>query len=101
MASYLMEVLSRAQAGREGDYTAWYLRTHLADMGKLDGVKSGRLQQRLDVEGKSTGEFVAHYEVETDDTAAFLQSIFAATPSMELTDAIDMESVRFSFLKQV
>lgn len=51
------------------------------------------------MEGNETGVFIANYEVETDDPAALLQSLFAAAPTMNLTDAIDMASPRFTFHK--
>lgn len=101
MARYLMEVLSRALEGRDAEYAAWYLDTHIGEVCELDGIDSGQLHHRLDAEGKPTGEFVAHYMVETDDPAGLLQRLFAAAATMKLTDTIDMASTRFSFLTPV
>lgn len=95
---YIMHVTSRAVAGREADYNQWYDDIHAVEMCALPGVNSCTCFRELDMEGKETGLFIADYEVETGDPAALLQSVFAAAPSMRLTDSIDMESPRFTFL---
>ena len=50
------------------------------------------------MDGRPTGVRVAQYEVETEDPAALLKSLFAATPTMRLTDTLDPASPSFSFL---
>lgn len=96
---YVLHVTSRALAGREADYDRWYDDVHSVEMCALPGVLSCTRYQELDMTGAETGVFVADYEVETDDPAALLQGVFAAAPTMRLTDAIDPESPRFTFLK--
>src|SRR6218665_1939949 len=96
---YIMHVTSRAIPGREQEYDRWYDETHSVEMCALPGVLSCTRYTELDMAGVETGVFVADYEVETDDPAALLQSIFAAAPSMQLTDSIDLESPRFYFYK--
>lgn len=96
---YILSVSSRAIAGREADYDQWYDGVHLGEVCTLPGFLSGERFHALDGEGRGTGEVVAHYSVETDNPAALLQSLFAATPTMRLTDAIDTSSVRFTFLQ--
>lgn len=94
---YILHVTSKAIAGREEDYDSWYEEVHSVEMCQLPGIMSCTRYRELDMEGKGTGVFVAHYAVETDEPAALLQSVFAAAPMMQLTDAIDVESVRFAF----
>ena len=101
MARYIMEVVSRALPGRDADYVDWYVSTHIGEVCELDEIESGKLQSRIGADGKATGEYVAHYVVETADPAALLQTLFAAAATMKMTDAIDMENVRFSFLEQL
>ena len=72
---------------------------HVADMLALPGFLACDRYRQLDMEGRPTGVFVALYEVETDDPAALLQSVFAAVPTMRLTDAIDPDSAAFTFLQ--
>lgn len=95
---YLLEVSSRALPGREADYDRWYGDVHVRDVLAVAGFKSAARYRRLSGDGQETGEFVALYTVETDDPAALLQSLFAASANMALTDAIDPSSPRFEFL---
>ncbi|MBO9376219.1 hypothetical protein GG804_05530 [Sphingomonas histidinilytica] len=98
-ARYKLHVSSRALPGREEDYDRWYAETHVADMLALPGFLACDRYRQLGMDGQPTGIFVALYEVETDDPAALLQSVFAAVPTMRLTDAIDPDSAAFSFLQ--
>ena len=98
---YIMFVSSRAVAGREEDYDRWYEEIHRVEMCQLPGILSCSRFRQLDMQGKETGEFIAQYEVETDDPAILLQSVFAAVPTMRLTDAVDPTSARVTFLKPI
>jgi len=95
---YRLEVSSRALPGRAEEYDLWYRTIHAGEVLALPGFLGVERFRRLDADG-SDGEFVAHYAVETDDPQALLQSLFAATPTMRLTDAIDPQSPRFTFLR--
>jgi len=96
---YILHVTSRAVPGREAEYDRWYEDVHSAEMCRLPGILSCTRYRELDMSGAETGLFVADYEVETNDPAALLESVFAAAPTMQLTDSIDLESPRFTFLK--
>lgn len=95
---YLLEVSSRALPGREADYDSWYGDVHVKEVLALPGFESAERFRRLGADGQETGEFVALYTVETDNPPALLQSLFAASATMQLTDAIDTSSPRFEFL---
>ena len=96
---YILHVTSRAVPGREEDFDRWYDEFHAVEMCALPGIHSCTRYRELDMEGKETGVFIADYAVDTDSPPALLQSIFAAAPTMNLTDAIDMESPRFTFFQ--
>ena len=98
MARYSLEVCSQPHVGRESEYIAWYTGTHLGEVIALPGFVSGVFRRRLHVGGSATGEFVALYQVECDDPAALIASLYAALPSMNMSDAIDTASARMSFL---
>ena len=98
---YIMSVSSRAVPGREDDYNRWYDEIHRVEMCELPGILSCYRFRQLDMEGRETGEFIAQYEVETEDPAVLLESVFAAAPTMSLIDAIDPASARFTFLKPI
>jgi hypothetical protein len=96
---YQLEISSRALPGREADYDTWYDNIHVKEVLALPGFLSCQRYTRSAAGSPSDGECVSLYEVETDDPQALLQSLFAAAPSMQLTDSIDMQSARFEFLK--
>jgi hypothetical protein len=97
MTRHLLIVSSRALPGREAEYERWYEEVHVGEVLALPGFLACERFERLG-DGEAT-EFVALYEVETDDPAALLESLFAAVPKMRLTDAIDPASARFEFLR--
>lgn len=97
---YLLEVSSRAKPGREAEYDRWYEATHVADILSLDGFHSCERFQRLAADG-SAAEFVSLFEVETDEPAALLQHMFEASAAFDLSDALDLSSPRFEFLKPI
>ncbi len=95
---YLLKVTSKAIQGREGEYNQWYDNTHIHDVLSLPGFNACQRFQSLTPDDDGRTVFTAVYEVETDNPEALLQSLFAATPTMTLTDSIDTESVGFEFL---
>ena len=98
---YILHVTSRAVSGREAEYDRWYDEVHSVEMCRLPGILSCTRYRELDMTGTETGVFIADYEVETDDPASLLNSVFAAAPTMQMTDSIDLESPRFTFLKSI
>ena len=96
---YVLQVTSRGMPGREAEYDRWYGDVHVGEVLALPGFNACERYLRLDAEGKPTGEQVALYTVVTDDPASLLRSLFDATPTFVLTDAIDPASVRFEFLR--
>ena len=94
---YILQVSSRAMPGRDADYEQWYESTHMGEVLALDGFVAAERFRKTGQDGQV--EFVANYEVETDDRDALLQSLFAAAPNMNMTDAIDVTSAKFEFLE--
>lgn len=96
---YILSVSSRAVPGRQADYDQWYDDVHMGEVLALPGFLSCERFRALGMDGQETGDCIAQHQVETDDPAALLQTLFAATPTMRLTDAIDAASARFTFLQ--
>jgi predicted secreted Zn-dependent protease len=98
---YLLSVSSRAVPGREADYGRWYEGTHVSEVLALPGFVACERFERLAPDGEAAVEHVAVYEIETGDPPALVQSLFAAAPDMEMTDALDIASARFEVLRPV
>lgn len=98
MAFYLLQVSSRAIDGRDDDYDQWYGDVHVGEVLGVPGFKACQRYKKLGTDHASFSEFVAMYEVETDNPVGLLGALNAAAADMRMTDAIDIPSVRFEFL---
>lgn len=98
MANYLLQVTSRSVPGRETDYDQWYNDIHIGEVLGVPGFEACQRYKKLAQDHESFEEFVAMYEVETDNPAGLLQKLNGAAADMRMTDAIDISSVRFDFL---
>jgi len=83
--------------GQDEAFNHWYDNTHVKDVLALAGFNACTRYVR-ETPGEAP-EYIALYEVETDDPSALLQSLFAAAPTMTVTDTIDTSSAGFQFLR--
>lgn len=95
---FIMQVSSKAVAGREAAYGDWYKTFHLRDVLALPGFISGTLERLLSEDENASGSFVARYEVEAETPAAVMQALGAAWPGMRQTEDMEVASTRFEFL---
>lgn len=97
----LLLVHSRAITGNDQEYAAWYAGTHIGEVTQVAGFHSGRFHACRGPDGEPTGEFVAIYEVSAEDPQVLMARLTEASANMNMTDAIDMASLRFTFLDPV
>lgn len=97
MARYHFVVLSNPVPGCAEDYNRWYDDQHLDDVLKVPGFVSARrfvtAPSQTPREGVPAWDYLALYEIETDDLAATLADLQARSggPLMPISEAIDME----------
>ena len=96
---YTLQVISRPIEGREAEYNRWYDETHVHDVLTVPGFNSCERFMREAGDGSDQTDFVAVYEVETEDPSALLQTLLAASATMTISDALDLTSARFEFLR--
>jgi hypothetical protein len=102
MASYVLVVPSSAQAGQDDDYNRWYDEIHLGDLLAIPGIISGR---RFDADPSSPNppqaNYLALYEIDTDDPAAVLAELGrrAQSGKMVISSALDSSSARMWLYK--
>ena len=96
---YLLQISSCAVSGREAEYNRWYEDRHLQDVLALPGFLTCERFERRSAIPPHAADFVAIYEVETEDPDALLASLFAAASTMEMTEALDPASPRFEILR--
>jgi hypothetical protein len=97
----MMLVSSKAVPGREGEYLEWYLGTHLREVCAVPGFISGKLYTCSGPDGMPTGELNAVYEVEARPPSELFAALMARREEMILSDALDVTSVKFTFLEPV
>jgi hypothetical protein len=96
MGTYNIIVLSKPVAGREAEFDDWYTNQHIRDLVKVPGITSAQRFRVRDPQN-TAHQFIARYEVETDDiekTLAIVQQRLG-TEAMPMSDAFDMASATF------
>jgi epsilon-lactone hydrolase len=93
MARFRYTIFSRAIAGQEEEFVAWYRDRHLADVCRMPGVIGGELfrmdfQRVYSWDDAPQWTLMTIYELEGDDPEAIIDSIRAASGS-ELMPACD------------
>ena len=92
VATYKMVVLSNAVAGREEECDHWYCSKHLHDVTVLPGfVSAQRFSLAHRLEEKNPYQFMAIYEIESDDLSKILSGLVSAaeTGELEVSSALD------------
>lgn len=92
MARYKMIALTRPVEGREDDYNDWYQNVHLVELCSMPGVVGAqRYKMAAPLQGFDGRDYLAIYDLETDDIGATLGAIgqAAAAGKMTQSDASD------------
>ena len=93
MAKYKMIALTTPVPGKEAEYHEWYQKTHLPQLTGFNGIDSAqRFKLSAKLMGSDNNQYLAIYDIETDDPMALLGAIGEASASGKLTqsDASDM-----------
>ncbi|MGA9870514.1 MAG: hypothetical protein WBQ44_05130 [Rhodococcus sp. (in: high G+C Gram-positive bacteria)] len=96
MRQYIQTVRSRALAGREDEYRAWYVGTHISEVMALGGYTSAEFYS--DTAGST--DFLCIYKLETDDLPIMQAAMAAAGPSMTPSEAMDVPATQIEFFEQ-
>ena len=102
MAAYNMIVLSRPVAGQEAEYDRWYTEQHIHDLLKVPGVTTAQ-RFRVRDPGPDGHQFVARYELETDDIAETMAIISKRLggPEMPISKGFDMATATFLLVEPI
>jgi epsilon-lactone hydrolase len=89
MPRFHYTILSRAAAGREEEYVAWYRDRHMADVCRMPGVIGGQLfrmdfQRVYDLDAAPQWTLMAIYELEGEHPEPIIDSIRAAAGSADM-----------------
>jgi len=99
MAKYTFIVLTNPVEGKESEYNEWYNRHHIPDVLNVPGFVSGQRfrlgDTQMSRDGNRAHNYLAIYEIETDDLAGTLKELRARGGTAEIvpSDAIDMKNV--------
>jgi len=97
MPTHRLIVFTQPTAGKEAEYNRWYDEVHLRDVLEVDGFVAAQRfalsdAQIGDVAEKTPGRYLAIYEIEADSLEAALEKLNAGSDTMELSDALDMDT---------
>lgn len=99
MGSFRFVVLSNPTEGKEDEFNEWYNEIHLKEVLQVPGFVGA---QRFKIHPPSllphqnpSHNYLAIYEIETDDIAATLADLRSRpnTPAMFISDAFDLTTV--------
>jgi hypothetical protein len=93
MANYKLVVLSNPVAGRDAEYNDWYNTIHLQDVTAVPGYRSAQRFKLTHPMGfEHQWQYLALYEVETDDPDAAIQNLLSRqnTELMHISEALDV-----------
>jgi len=101
---YTFVVLTNPVPGKDAEYNDWYTNTHLHDLVKIPGIKSA---QRFKIAPQSakgaTHQYLALYEIETDDLDSVQNAILKAsgTSAMVISPAMDQKSADAQYFEEI
>lgn len=93
MANYKLVVLTNPVAGRDAEYNDWYNKVHLRDVTAVPGYRSAQRFRLANPMGfDHQWQYLALYEVETDDPDTALKDLFSRqnTELMHISEALDL-----------
>jgi hypothetical protein len=96
MARHLLLVHTNPSIERDEAYNAWYDHVHIPEVLALPGflgVQRFQVSGRLPGRSKPFQEYLAMYELETDDVGQTLERLHAAIPTMNVSEDLDLGSV--------
>jgi hypothetical protein len=86
MANFKMIALTRPVEGREDEYHDWYQSVHLVELCTIPGVIGAqRYKMAAQLSGYDGREFLAIYDIETDDIGVTMAAIGQAAASGKMT----------------
>ena len=91
MPAYQMIVLTNAVPGRDDEFNRWYDEIHLADVLKVEGVRSARRFRAVD---SGAWRYTAIYDLDCEDPNGVMEEIVRRWQSgeMRVSEAFDASS---------
>lgn len=102
MAQFKYLVFTSPLEGREDEYNDWYTNIHLPDLLNVPGIYAAqrfRLSRHQRSDNPCPGEYLAIYEIESDDVTATFAELKkrAGSPAMVLSPAMSPDVTHFVF----
>jgi hypothetical protein len=98
-----MLVFTNAKDGRDDEFNEWYNTIHLKEVTAIDPFKSGQRFRVSQVQGlpqQPDHSYVAIYEFEGPPQTA-LDNLLAASPGLNMTDALSVEDARIVIVEDL
>lgn len=94
MAHYKMVVLTNPtqDPGAEERFNEWYDSEHIGRICAVDGFKSAQRYRLALPVSPNSYQYMAIYEIETDDIENVLSELLRRSKTFDMTDALDLVS---------
>ena len=93
MPKFKLIALTKPNAGCEDEYNVWYQNVHLPEVCALPGIQGAqRFKQAAVLQNGDEHNYLAVYDIETDDIGATLASFGQAVASGEITQSDSSDS---------
>ncbi|MDG2113251.1 MAG: hypothetical protein P8N02_11635 [Actinomycetota bacterium] len=102
MTKHVLFVFTDPVEGKEDEYNSWYNDIHLGEVLQTDGfVRAQRFKVSDMMPGVTEHEYVAIYELETENPGAAMKALNGSLKTFTMTDAIDLRSAKMTLAGQV
>lgn len=102
MTKHVLLVFTDPVEGREDEYNAWYNDVHLGEVLEADGfVRAQRFKVADLMPGVTDHDYVAIYELETEDPGSAMAALRGRMGSFTMTDAANLKDAQMTLASQV
>ncbi|MGY9074415.1 MAG: hypothetical protein ACKVHU_15870 [Acidimicrobiales bacterium] len=102
MTKHVLLVFTDPVEGRDDEYNAWYNDVHLGEVLETDGfVRAQRFRVADLMPGVTDHDYVAIYELETDDPGAAMAALRGRLGVFTMSDAANLKDAKMSLASEV
>jgi hypothetical protein len=102
MGKHVLMVYTNPTEGKEDEFNQWYNDIHLGEVLQVPGIVSAQRFKVADVmPGVSDHQYLALYNLDTDDPEGVIKALGAALPTMNMSDAINGRTAKMVVVSPV
>jgi len=100
MGDYSLLVWSEPHPGQEEIYNDWYDNVHLAEVCAIHEFV-GAKRFKFEGVGPTPREYLAVYDIQTNEPSTIIDRLMAASATMNMSPAINVETTIMSLVRKI